>query len=97
MSTTFVSEAEAKLFRDATGLANIRALSNGIDFGHFDPAADFAPLDPAERGEGPLLLFTGQMDYPPNIDAVRWFAREVLPHVPERALRHRRPRADAPK
>ena len=80
---TFVSEAEAKLFRDATGLLNIRALSNGIDFGHFDAGAEFEPLDAAEAGEGPLLLFTGQMDYPPNIDAVRWFAREVLPHVPD--------------
>lgn len=80
--TTFVSEAEATLFRDATGLPNIRALSNGIDFEAFDPDADFAPLGAAERGEGPLLLFTGQMDYPPNIDAVRWFVREVLPHVP---------------
>ena len=81
--TTFVSEAEAKLFREATGLANIRAFSNGIDFDHFAPDADFAPLDAKERREGPLLLFTGQMDYPPNIDAVGWFAREVLPLVPE--------------
>ncbi|MGQ0660268.1 TIGR03087 family PEP-CTERM/XrtA system glycosyltransferase [Sphingosinicella sp.] len=80
---TFVSEAEAGLFREATGLPNIRALSNGIDFRHFDPAADFVPLDSAERAKGPLLLFTGQMDYPPNIDAVRCFARTVLPQVPE--------------
>jgi glycosyltransferase involved in cell wall biosynthesis len=29
-----------------------------------------------------LLLFTGQMDYVPNIQAALWFAREVLPHVP---------------
>ena len=78
---TFVSEAEAKLFRETTGFGNIRALSNGVDFSQFDPACDFAPLSCAERGEGPMLLFTGQMDYPPNIDAVRWFAREVLPLV----------------
>ena len=75
----FVSEAEAALFRGRTGLANIRALSNGIDVDHFDPAADFPRL---EKGEGPLLLFTGQMDYPPNADAVAWFAREVLPLIP---------------
>jgi sugar transferase (PEP-CTERM/EpsH1 system associated) len=75
----FVSEAEAALFRSRTGLANIRALSNGIDLGHFDPAADFPRLD---KGEGPLLLFTGQMDYPPNADAVAWFARFVLPLIP---------------
>jgi len=75
----FVSEAEAALFRGRTGLPNIRALSNGIDVDHFDPAADFPRL---EKGEGPLLLFTGQMDYPPNADAVAWFTRAVLPLIP---------------
>jgi len=78
----FVSEAEASLFRSMTGLANIEALSNGIDVDHFDPAADFPRLGEAERGQGPLLLFTGQMDYAPNIQAVDWFARAVLPHIP---------------
>ena len=82
----FVSEAEADLFRARTGLANVRALSNGIDVDHFDPAAAFARLGAEERGEGPLILFTGQMDYPPNADAVRWFAREVLPLVPSARL-----------
>jgi sugar transferase (PEP-CTERM/EpsH1 system associated) len=75
---TFVSEAEAALFRAETGLANIRALSNGIDVDHFDPSADFPRID----AEGPLILFTGQMDYVPNVEAVSWFAREVLPLVP---------------
>jgi len=78
----FVSEAEADLFRAKTGLPNVRALSNGIDVDHFDPAAAFARLGAAERGEESLILFAGQMDYPPNADAVRWFAREVLPLVP---------------
>jgi sugar transferase (PEP-CTERM/EpsH1 system associated) len=78
----FVSEAEACLFREMTGLANIRALSNGIDVDHFDPAAGFPRLEKAERGEGPLLLFTGQMDYAPNVQAVRWFAQQVLPAIP---------------
>lgn len=75
----FVSEAEAALFRERTGLANVRALSNGIDVDFFDPEADFPRL---EKAEGPLILFTGQMDYPPNAEAVRWFAREVLPLIP---------------
>jgi len=75
----FVSEAEAALFRERTGLANIRALSNGIDVDRFDPQADFPRL---EKGEAPILLFTGQMDYPPNAEAVAWFARDVLPLVP---------------
>mgnify|MGYP002653221455 CR=1 FL=1 len=37
-------------------------------------------------GQGPLIVFTGQMDYRPNVDAVTWFARQVLP-----ALRRTRP------
>jgi sugar transferase (PEP-CTERM/EpsH1 system associated) len=81
--TTFVSEAEAALFRERTGLANIRALSNGIDLDTFDPAAKFERLDGAAKGEGPVLLFTGQMDYAPNVDAVCWFAGEVMPLLPK--------------
>ncbi|MGZ8345967.1 MAG: TIGR03087 family PEP-CTERM/XrtA system glycosyltransferase [Allosphingosinicella sp.] len=81
-TATFVSEAEARLFRERTGLANIRALSNGIDLAFFDAGAAFPRLDPAARGAGPLLLFTGQMDYAPNVDAVGWFAREVMPLLP---------------
>jgi sugar transferase (PEP-CTERM/EpsH1 system associated) len=77
----FVSAAEAALFRAATGLANVHAVSNGIDLARFDPAADVPALGDAERGAGPVLLFTGQMDYAPNVDAVAWFAREVLPRV----------------
>jgi sugar transferase (PEP-CTERM/EpsH1 system associated) len=78
----FVSEAEAALFRARTGLTNVRALSNGIDVDHFAPGAGFAPLDSSVRGEAPIVLFTGQMDYPPNAEAVAWFAREVLPRIP---------------
>lgn len=78
----FVSEAEAELFRRRSGAANVRALANGIDSGFFDPGADIPLLPKEERGEGPVLLFTGQMDYRPNVDAVRWFASEVLPLIP---------------
>lgn len=81
-ASLFVSEAEAALFRARTGLPRIHAVTNGIDLDFFDPAAAFAPLSAEERGERPLLVFTGQMDYPPNVDAVRWFAAEVLPLLP---------------
>jgi sugar transferase (PEP-CTERM/EpsH1 system associated) len=76
----FVSEAEACLFRSKAALpkADVRALQNGVDLDFYDPNARFERVE-APR---PLIVFTGQMDYPPNIDAVRWFAREMLPHVP---------------
>jgi sugar transferase (PEP-CTERM/EpsH1 system associated) len=72
----FVSEAEAKLFRDAGGRGAVRAIQNGVDLDYYSPG--IAPIG-APR---PLIVFTGQMDYPPNVDAVSWFAGQVLPLVP---------------
>lgn len=74
-ATLFVSEAEAHLFRAGGGEGNIVAVENGIDAGHYDPAA----FDPAS-GE-PLIVFTGQMDYRPNVEAVTRFAERILPLV----------------
>jgi len=78
----FVSEAEAAVFRTRTGLRNALAVSNGIDLAFFGPEASFPRLPAEERGEGPLVLFTGQMDYRPNVEAVTGFARDVLPELP---------------
>ncbi|MBW8297543.1 TIGR03087 family PEP-CTERM/XrtA system glycosyltransferase [Sphingopyxis sp.] len=79
-ASLFVSEAEAALFRlrSALGAAKVCAVENGIDTGRFDPALTF---DAVDGGEGPLAVFTGQMDYRPNIDAVRWFATDILPLI----------------
>jgi sugar transferase (PEP-CTERM/EpsH1 system associated) len=77
---SFVSEAEAVLFRDACGLGpdRIVAMENGVALDYFDPAADFPAID---HGTGPLLVFTGQMDYRPNVEAVESFARQTLPAI----------------
>jgi sugar transferase (PEP-CTERM/EpsH1 system associated) len=82
-ASLFVSEAEAALFRTQSGLDadKVRAIENGIDTERFDPASQ---LDAVGTGEGPLAVFTGQMDYRPNIDAVRWFATDILPLIRER-------------
>lgn len=82
-TSLFVSEAEAALFRSRSGLRadKVRAVENGIDTDRFDPAL---PFDAVATGEGPLAVFTGQMDYRPNIDAVRWFAADILPLIRER-------------
>ncbi|APX66723.1 TIGR03087 family PEP-CTERM/XrtA system glycosyltransferase [Sphingomonas sp. gentR] len=75
-ATLFVSEAEAALFRSGGGQGNVVAVENGIDASHYDPAA----ID-AGASDGPLIVFTGQMDYRPNIDAVTRFAEHILPLV----------------
>ena len=79
-ASLFVSTAEAALFRGRSGLDEdrVRAVENGIDTDTFDPALTH---DPVGQGEGPLAVFTGQMDYRPNIDAVRWFATDILPLI----------------
>ncbi len=43
-------------------------------------APAYAGGDIAQR-DAPLIVFTGQMDYRPNIDAVTWFARDILPLI----------------
>ena len=77
-TSLFVSEAEAALFRQRTGLTadHVRALDNGVDTVVFDPASY-----PRVEGAGPMIVFTGQMDYRPNIDAVEWFARRTFPAI----------------
>jgi sugar transferase (PEP-CTERM/EpsH1 system associated) len=77
---SFVSEAEAGLFRDVSGLGpdRIVAIENGVALDYFNPAADFPAID---HGDGPLLVFTGQMDYRPNVEAVESFARQTLPAI----------------
>lgn len=83
-ASLFVSEAEAALFARLTGADGVQAIANGIDTEAYDPAKPAAPV--AEAGE--LIVFTGQMDYPPNVEAVTWFANDILPRV-----RARRPAA----
>ncbi len=77
-ASLLVSEAEAALFRRMSGAERVVAIENGIDTAFFDPAQAV----PVEAGQ-PLIVFTGQMDYRPNVDAVAWFAGEVLPLIPQ--------------
>jgi polysaccharide biosynthesis protein PslH len=76
----FVSEAEAALFARETGLGadKVSFIENGIDLEAYDPTT---PRDAVERGEGALIVFTGQMDYRPNAEAVAGFARQALPLI----------------
>ncbi len=76
--TFFVSEPEASRFRQLAPETADRvvAVENGVDLSRFSPGDryDWPFGDP-----GPCLVFTGNMDYWPNADAVTWFAREAMP------------------
>ena len=72
----FVSEAEAALFRARTKLSAecVQVLENGIDLAAYAPA-------PHVPEAAPLIVFTGQMDYAPNVEAALGFARDALPMI----------------
>jgi len=79
-ASIFVTAAEAGLFRRLAPecAARVWHVGNGVDVAFFSPATDLA--NPFAPGEEPIV-FTGAMDYWPNIDAVNWFVHEVLPTI----------------
>ena len=74
----FVSDAEAQDFRKLApeSAGKISHFTNGVDAAYFDP--DLPHPNPFPQGTR-ALVFTGAMDYWPNVDAVTWFAKEVMP------------------
>lgn len=79
----FSTEKEAALFRRlAPECADrVEGMDNGVDAEYFSP--DPARQSPFASDELPVV-FTGAMDYWPNVDAVVWFAAEALPRLVER-------------
>ena len=80
----FVTDKECALFRARAGdaaAARVEPLGNGVDAEHFSP--DPATPSPYPRDVLPVV-FTGAMDYWPNVDAVTWFAQAMLPALRER-------------
>jgi sugar transferase (PEP-CTERM/EpsH1 system associated) len=79
----FVTEAEVALFAHAApeAIPKLRAAGNGVEADFFAPDATRAsPFAPDEIP----LVFTGAMDYWPNVDAVQWCVAEMLPALRQR-------------
>ena len=79
-ATLLVSHAEAALLQQRAPAAQhkIGAFENGVDADYFSPARDYPnPYPPDVQG----VVFTGAMDYWPNVDAVSWFAERIFPAV----------------
>jgi sugar transferase (PEP-CTERM/EpsH1 system associated) len=69
-----VSEVERELFRRCIPGIDPFVLPNGVDVEHFATKGD------AARGKH-TLVFTGVMDYEPNVDGVQWFADACWPEL----------------
>lgn len=79
----FVTEGEVELFTRLAPECAVRVepVCNGVDADYFAPDENRA--SPFAANETPVV-FTGAMDYLPNIDAVRWFVADMLPLLCER-------------
>jgi sugar transferase (PEP-CTERM/EpsH1 system associated) len=72
---------EAALAKQIAPAARIHIVQNGVDTVHF------APAERSASSRALTIVFTGDMSYFPNQEAVVFFAREVLPLI-RRELAH---------
>jgi sugar transferase (PEP-CTERM/EpsH1 system associated) len=84
----FVSAAEAAMFLRLApeAAAHVLYMSNGVDLEYFKPSNRLISPFPTEIKP---IVFTGTMNYRPNVDAVQHFSNDILPMV-----RAREPRAE---
>ena len=85
----FVTENEVNLFKSLSfdfSEGRISALNNGVDAEYFSPdKLRISPfLSSSKESIGHSIVFTGAMDYWPNIDAVFWFVNEILPKLSQK-------------
>ncbi len=78
--TVLVSREEAELFRRLAPESAHKTTYRiqGVDSAFFDPSLEFE--NPYPDG-APVLVFTGAMDYWPNVDAVCWFAEQAFARI----------------
>ena len=71
-----VSQVEKELFERRIPGAPVAILRNGVDLQHFSVTKEV-------HREPATLIFTGVMDYHPNVDGVLHFARKLWPSIRE--------------
>jgi sugar transferase (PEP-CTERM/EpsH1 system associated) len=76
----FVTDNEVELFAGLAPecAARVETVMNGVDSDYFSPAS--SRTSPYPQGH-PVVVFTGAMDYWPNMDAVTWFAKDIFPSL----------------
>lgn len=79
LQTFLIAEEEVALFRRTVSDSKpVKVLGNGLDFDAFYPRKENGALRKNN------FLFTGVMDYKPNVDAVCWFVNLCWPQIKAR-------------
>ncbi|KPL81739.1 glycosyltransferase [Herpetosiphon geysericola] len=75
LDQTYVVSPEDRTMLQKIGVTKqLYVVPNGVD------SQQFSPSQPRQFDPN-TLLFTGSLDFRPNIDALRWFVQEVLPLI----------------
>ena len=69
-----VSEPDRQALASLAPERPIVKVPNGVDLARYVP-------QPLPSASPPALVFTGKMDYRPNVDAMLWFGLQVLPRI----------------
>ena len=77
-----VSATDTALLRQVAPEGRYVVLPNGVDTSAFAYRPALSAREAAiPEGHAPELLFTGTMDFRPNVDAMLWFAEAILPRL----------------
>ena len=73
-----VSEQDREIFAKDYGIEKVHVIPTGVDLDYFGaPQATARPEEP----DGETMVFTGSMDWMPNIDAIEFFMDQVWPLI----------------
>jgi sugar transferase (PEP-CTERM/EpsH1 system associated) len=75
-----VSEPDVIQLEALTGRNDVVCVPNGVDTRYFQPAVAGAPAQAAVDA-APTLIYVGGFTWFPNLDAIDYFRREILPLV----------------
>ncbi|MFQ5774658.1 MAG: glycosyltransferase [Kiloniellaceae bacterium] len=74
-----VSEQDRDFFVTDYGIDNVFVIPTGVDLAYFGVDADAPAAQPAVGAD--TLVFTGSMDWMPNIDSIQYFMDDIWPHI----------------
>jgi glycosyltransferase involved in cell wall biosynthesis len=72
-----VSDADRVAMTSMIDAFRISVVPTGVDLGKYH-------YDPKDMPSSPLVVFTGSMDWAPNIDGVEFFCKDIWPRVLEK-------------
>lgn len=72
------SKEDQEYLQKEKGIGNVAILPNGVDLEAFSAKGGH------DYSQDKTILFTGNMDYAPNVDAVGYFVKEIFPLIKEK-------------